>query len=251
LLAENNSWGNINGLNSRIYDSGEDAQYGVVDVQPVFRESNLDDLILVAQETPDTRPAVNRKNNVVYPVPAAINNNRSVAAVSKQNQNRAQEIQKPALASATISGTMVDNTLVSNSNYSENAQDKNKNEVEEIDPPAIAQLETERPLAALEQKPAAPQINYNQIFLEHFLDAGTKKTLKKVTPKVRFFGPKGRVIVRAIVDINGKVQEAKVVKGLTDHYDQVSVTAAEKFEFATGKVKGVPVKFYTNILFQF
>ena len=243
LLAENNSWGNINDLNSRIYDSGEDGQYGAVDVQPVFSKSNLDELILVAQQTPQVRPAVRRTNNITY--------NSTPPTGNTQNPNTKAAVKKPLLAAGLISNTTNNSALGNNDNYSENAEEQNKKEVEEIDPPAIAQLEKERPLAALEQKPAAPQINYNQIFLEHFLDIGTKKILKKVTPKVRFFGPKGRVIVRAIIDKNGKVEEANVVKGLTDHYDQVSVAAAERFQFATGKVKGVPVKFYTNILFQF
>ena len=122
---------------------------------------------------------------------------------------------------------------------------------EEINPPALTQTETERPLATLEEKPVKPQINYDQIFFEQFLDSGSKRTLKKVAPKVTQFGPKGRVIVRAVIGKDGKVEEAKVLKGLTDHYDQISVTAAEQFIFSTGKVKGVPVKFYTNILFEF
>ena len=249
LLAENNSWGNNSDLNSRIYDSGEDGQYGAVDVLPVFSESNLDELILVAQQTSEVRPAANRINRDDNNSAVAASNNQSFAA-STQNQNATTEQPKPLLAAGLIPNTST-STSGTNGNYGENTEEQKNKVAEEIDPPAIAQLETERPLASLEQQPAAPEINYNQIFLEHFLDVGTKKILKKVTPKVRFFGPKGRVIVRAVVDKNGKVEEASVVKGLTDHYDQVSVSAAEKFEFATGKIKGVPVKFYTNILFQF
>ena len=93
--------------------------------------------------------------------------------------------------------------------------------------------------------------NFNQIFLEPLLDGGSIETIKKVIPRITKSGPKGRVIIRAIVDKNGKVEEAKVVKGLNEYFDEVSLSAAEKFEFSTGKVKGIPVKFYTNIAFEF
>jgi len=253
LQAENNSWGNNNDLDSRIYDAADDAQYGVVDMQPVFRQNNLDDLILVAQENSDTRLAENTTpNNVEAQKRRPENPTGAGSASQNKNNTTATKIsQTPSLASQTSQTPAIADVSLNDNNENNSPTAAGKKEAEEINPPALTQTETERPLATLEEKPVKPQINYDQIFFEHFLDSGTKRTLKKVAPKVTQFGPKGRVIVRAVVGKDGRVEEAKVVKGLSDHYDHISLNAAEQFIFSTGKVKGVPVKFYTNILFEF
>ncbi len=242
LFAENNSWGGQNNLDSRIYDSGEDTQYGIVDVQPIFRQTNLDELILIAQNTTEI-PLVENTINA-----ETRTNNTPSKEITENDQTPTQQAQKTLVVSNNIANPPVTDVLLSSF---DNNTEESKEEAEEINPPAIAQAESERPLAILEQKLVRPQINYDQIFLEHFLDPESKKTIKKVSPKINRFSPKGRVIVRTIVDKEGKVEDARVVKGLSEYIDEVSMAAARKFEFSTGKVKGVPVKFYTNILFEF
>ena len=246
IFAENNSWGSNKNLDSRIYDSGEDVQYGIVDIQPVFRQTNLDELILVAQESPQALLAENATDSELE---SSQTNN---AAGQKETIVNEQQVQTPLLASNTAVNPQISDVSGSApDNNTENPVEEQKKEVEVINPPPITQSETERPLATLEQKPVTPQINYDQIFFEHFLDTGSKRIKKKVAPRVRHFGPKGRVIIRAVISKNGKVENAKIVKGLSEHYDEISLAAAGKFEFSTGKVKGVPVRFYTNILFEF
>lgn len=251
LYAENNSWGNDNNssISKRIYDSGDDSQYGVVDVQPIYRQTNLDDLIQIAQED---NPTNNQENEV--------KEQQKVEKPPKSNQNTQKpQTKKPLLASNTStnspSGKLADNNNP-NSVTDTKSEEKTENSketplaTEVIKPPVNISEEEERPLAALEQEPAKPQINYDQIFLEHFLD-NRKKILKKVAPRVEQFGPKGRVIIRAIIDKNGKVESAKIVKGLSEYNDEISLEAAEKFVFSPGTVKGIPVKFYTNLFFEF
>lgn len=245
LFAENNSWGSNRNLDARIYDSGEDSQYGIVDVQPIYRQANLDELIFLAQETQETLLAENTASSEQE---GTAQNQEPQAAKIQQDNSTAPAAAPLLAASNTAANTPAGNISGNSDNAEAKAEEKKPEEI--IKPPVNTSTASERPLATLEQKPVKPQINYDQIFLEHFLDS-RKKILKKVSPKVKSFGPKGRVIIRATIGRDGKVESAKIVKGLSEHYDEISVTAAEQFVFTAGKVKGVPVKFYTNIMFEF
>lgn len=249
IYAENNSWGSSGSLADRIYDSGDDAQYGVVDALPIYKKANLDELIFIAQEnTQQASPETAETNEPVAEV-----QNPEAQQVTAAGQNKGEKsAQKPVLAENTPPTLPAGNNADQNSNK-QPVQEEKKNEAQEIavsTPPVNTSMETERPLATLEQKPAKPQINYDQIFMENFLDA-RKKIIKKVPPKINTFGPKGRVIIRAIVGKDGRVEQADIVRGLNDNYDEISLEAAKQFQFTTGEVKGVPVRYYTNIFFEF
>ena len=112
-------------------------------------------------------------------------------------------------------------------------------------------VETERALATTKEQPVKPKINFNQVFFEQFLDSRKAEIINKVAPRVSYIGTKGRVIVRAVVDRNGIVESASVVRGLEEKLDKVSVEAAMKFKFKPGTIKGVSVRFSKNIHFIF
>ncbi len=104
------------------------------------------------------------------------------------------------------------------------------------------------------QEPAKPEINYNQIFFDGFLDE-KKEIIKQVAPVVsdRRGQPnlRGQVYVRVIIDKKGKVENAKALRGINEYYDRISEEAAKKFIFKPGKINGHLVKFQTMLLFKF
>jgi TonB family protein len=59
------------------------------------------------------------------------------------------------------------------------------------------------------------------------------------------------VTVRVIVAKNGKVEDAQILRGINELYDEQCIVTAKKFIFKPGTVKGVPVRFSTNLFFRF
>ncbi len=55
-------------------------------------------------------------------------------------------------------------------------------------------------------------------------------------------GVEGRVIVQFVVDENGNVQDAEVVRGLGAGLDEVALSAVQKAKFKPGMQRGKPVK---------
>lgn len=104
------------------------------------------------------------------------------------------------------------------------------------------------------QKPTEPEINYNQIFFDGFLDE-KKEIVKQVAPVVQERRGQsilhGQVYVRVIIDKKGRVENAKVLRGINEYYDRISEEAAKKFIFKPGKINGHIVKFQTMLLFKF
>ncbi len=104
------------------------------------------------------------------------------------------------------------------------------------------------------EEPAEPEINYNQIFFDGFLDE-KKEIVKQVAPVISdmrgWQNVHGQVYVRVIVDRNGKVENAKALRGIDEYCDKISEEAAKKFVFKPGKINGRSVKFQTMLLFKF
>ncbi|MEJ2277182.1 MAG: energy transducer TonB, partial [Candidatus Lokiarchaeota archaeon] len=78
-----------------------------------------------------------------------------------------------------------------------------------------------------------PEINYEQIFFDGFLDE-KKEIVKQVAPVVsgsRRNIMHGQVYVRVIIDKNGRVENAKALRGIDEYYDKISEEAAKKFVF--------------------
>ncbi|HID40058.1 MAG TPA: energy transducer TonB, partial [Calditrichaeota bacterium] len=98
------------------------------------------------------------------------------------------------------------------------------------------------------------EINYNQVFLDAFLDK-RKQIVKKVIPVIddpaRGLGASGKVIIKVIVGMNGKVDSAQILRGLNYYYDEIALKAAKQFVFKPGTIKGKRVKFSTNLFFEF
>ena len=99
------------------------------------------------------------------------------------------------------------------------------------------------------------KIDYNQIFLELFLDGGKKKYVNKPDVKSskipRNLWKAGEVRVKVIVGEEGRVESASILRGINDIVDEVVLETVNNFEYQSGCVNGQPVKFSTSEVFRF
>lgn len=235
LIAENNSWGAENNIENHIF--------GPVDVQPFYKQQNIDALFQIAQEA-QSKPIAENTEIQQQAVP-----DKQAASTSLQNNTPDKQVENKPLLTANNPAVPLVTENNSNSSSAEKEDEKEKDNEKRIVPDPIVNVNTERALATTETKSIQPQIDYNQVFMEPFLDSRKAEIVKKVSPKRNFFGKKGRVIVRTVVDRNGNVESASVVKGIDENADNLSKEAAMQFKFKPGTVKGVPVKFSRNISF--
>jgi TonB family protein len=136
--------------------------------------------------------------------------------------------------------------------------DINKLQAKPIEPPIIASskletgISTNEPVAANE---TAPQIDYNNIFLEAFLDGGKKEYIQKekvqLNEIIRRTMQSGIVRIQVIVSKNGRVESAKVLKGFNDVLDEAALKTAKSFRYKPGTINKMAVRFRTIEVFVF
>jgi TonB family protein len=101
----------------------------------------------------------------------------------------------------------------------------------------------------------ASQIDYEQTFLEVFLDGGEKnyshKQKFRVTNVLRNVLQTGEIRVKVHVDKDGKVQSASILRGLNEILDEAILETVRKYRYMPGKVNGQPVRFSTSEVFRF
>ena len=241
LLAENNSWGDNKSRKDialRIYDSADENKYGPVDFLPVFTRSNLDERLPISQvfpgpevsdftvlSNPINNTDSNQVNNLLFD---SISTGQPIIPIPLYALDTIQQEQKKQAAQKEV--------------------------VEEIKVENIKAL-ARNDVKPFETEPKPPPLNLDKIFLEYFIDSKKGEIIKRHAPQITnpAFGhrAKGRIIVRAVVDKNGDVESAAVIKGLNPYYDKISGEAALKFKYKPGIIKGNRVSFYTNILFEF
>ncbi|MGD9899874.1 MAG: TonB family protein [Calditrichaceae bacterium] len=241
IKAENNSWGTFTGRNElavKLYDNNNESKFGPIDVDPFLgANKNLQEFLLLSQNTnqteekvepPKTQPAAESVKTEKPSAPVTIP--RDVAIKDIANQVKQEDISDSGVKD-------VQNT-------------KTESETASL---AVAP-EKLTPTAPVQEKANVPSINYDQVFLEPFLD-NKKIALKTYAPQISNkslgMGANGKVIVRVVVGKNGFVESAQVLKGLNAYYDKLSIEAAEKFTFKSGTVNGKKVRFSTNLFFEF
>lgn len=223
IIAENNNWSTsrLSEIRARIFDADDDNQYGSVDFLPLYTDSDLSDFLQLSQ---DTAPATN--TNLSGITPPVNNTTTAENDAAKQAEtgddgleDNAEQLRARSRArSVPISGL----------------------KRRDIKPNAVQ---------------AVTQINFDQIFMEPFLDKKKAEVIKRVAPEVTDqiirLGTKGRVHVRIVVAKDGDVESAMVVKGLNAVLDNLAEKAALKFKYKPGTIKNRPVRFYTTLLFEF
>jgi TonB family protein len=244
IKAEGNSWGSkdLKTIMAHIYDKNDADRFGTIDFNPIIGNVNLFKKMLLAQQpqpsaAKDTSSASAETGAAgVSSVPPAAQKFKSISEQSVSSKKiagidttRKAKAFTPPKAAVTVSKK--DSSLVNKPKAKPAAKDSIK--------------------TTLTQK---PEINYNQVFLDVFLDRKVK-VLKEVKPIVddpsKGMYEHGRIVVRVVVSKNGTVERAKILRGLNYYYDQLALDAAMKFRFAPGTVKGVPVRYSTSILFKF
>ncbi len=236
IKAENNSWGvkDPATVAAHIYDGEDDSRYGRVDYQPMQGQTvqNRAELIQLTQASTEQPP-----QDVLQTPPPAEGGQQSEESPAPASQ--AEQEASPA--------TQDDGAALALE--------------EESSPVLPAQNNPPEKKSEPEKKPESDtkvakkdDIDYNQVFMELLLDAKKSEIISKATPDLSGYNvlrSRGRVIVRAVVGRDGRVESASVVRSLNPVLDRLSREAAQKFRYKVGTVNGRPVRFVTNILFKF
>jgi TonB family protein len=267
IKAENNSWGYYNRreVTSTIFDAANDAQYGAVDFVPFIRQkerSDLDDYLVMmmdpvsTQAPPLSTPEDQQEDtaDTVKPeeqIPEQRPEEKSLAAL-KMNVNPLKAEQNRSLVNVPAENQ--------NNKPAETPAAEDNPVEKKIEPEPLASAsntDTEEDLRIpppREEKKQTPQVNYDQVFLEPFLD-NKREIIRKKAPSISDskwgLGAKGIVQIRIIVGKDGRVESAQILRGLNNYYDRISKEAAEQFQFKPGTIKGNAVRFSTNLFFEF
>ncbi|MEJ2543782.1 MAG: energy transducer TonB [Calditrichaceae bacterium] len=278
IMAENNSWGtsNLNEIENQIYDSQDESKYGTVDFQPVLgSQRNAVNRILgnlyasnepatnssesttktqtpsepIAQNTTTTtqRPAVNNNPDANLTTNNMNKDNQAVSQ-NKPFDEQSQRLEDTSQTNIANNSNQPDES----SNTSANPADGETRLLASNTEKIVENTPVNEPEEKIEE-PAEPEINYNQIFFDGFLDE-KKEIVKQVAPVVsgsRRNIMHGQVYVRVIIDKKGRVENAKALRGIDEYYDKISEEAAKKFVFKPGKINDRTVKFQTMLLFKF
>ncbi|WP_456406996.1 TonB family protein [Caldithrix abyssi] len=228
ILAEGNSWGTEDKqtILERIFDGQDSPQYGIVDFNPIVGNIDLDRKILIAQQP---------ENYLALQPPA---------------QDSMAEAPASAEATTPLPQIPLEQDTIPMARPVELAVAES---VAQTPPETIATAE-QTESSAEEPAETQHQIDFDQIFLDVFLDK--KLTMKKkVAPVVdnpeRGMNDHGNVIIRVIVGKDGRVEQAEVLRSLNYYYDGLALKAARQFVFEPGTVKGVKVRFSTTLVFKF
>ncbi len=240
ISAENDSWGTKQDaqIAEKIYDGQDERKYGIVDYKPILGSSiNIEQKILLSQNT-EPVPVVSVPANTSSEMPLADQPKSAPvlqAEARPQITNKAQNVVQepvqqtpPSVQDSVQHKKVVKDTVVA-----------------AVSPPV-------RRLPVV--KKTRPSIDYNQVFLDAFLDGGRmilKKSRPVITDPKRGRKMHGKVIVRVIVSRMGNVESATVLRGLNAYYDGLAMEAARKFKFKPGTIKGNPVRFSTSLFFEF
>ena len=237
VLAQNNYWGSevSADIESKLYGKKDDPRYGKVLYKPILgAKQSLSNLVALAQNTaePANQP----------PGGTDITQSQTGNETAQNPQANTQETAE--LTQTTVS--QEDTVKLKHRTLS--------NIIGQFAAATPPQKPKEKPLPKVQKKKQKPQLNYEQVFLDAFLDK-RKQIVNKVVPVIndprRGLGASGKVIVKVIVDKNGKVESAQILRGLNYYFDEISLTAAKKFVFKPGTIKGKRVKFSTTLLFEF
>ncbi len=219
IKAENNNWG-VQGLEvvkKLIFDKEDDPQYGLVDVEPLKTE----------RRTTQQSLLISQSENAGSGGEDTLGTNPEDAL---QPDAREQQMSKQQDSL---------DALVRKLRFDRD----------------VRSLQPERRETNLVGEDEGEiTIDYDRVFLDAFLDE-KKKIVSKKRPKIddseRAMKTEGRVIVQVVVNRSGRVESAKVLRGLNPYMDRKALEAAEKFIFEPGTINNVPVRFKTSLFFEF
>ncbi len=235
ISAENDSWGEKEDtkIAEKVYDGKDERKFGIVDYQPILGSSiNIEQKILLSQNQ-KPEPTVAASPKVSQKVPSDTQSKFETVPKSITNIKPKTKVEPQSNLASAVPDSIPKKVVV-------------KDTVEVPLSPPVHRL----PIV----KKSKPSIDYNQVFLDAFLDGGRlilKKSRPIITDPKRGLKMHGKVIVRVIVSRMGNVESATVLRGLNSYYDGLAMEAARKFKFKPGTIKGNPVRFSTSLFFEF
>ncbi len=255
LKAEGNSWGskNLNDILARIYDKKDADRFGAVDFNPIMGNVDLFKKMLLAQQTPAPAAAVDStQTGTALAATAPPKKTVKAPGQTKQVSLPQPKVKKETKLTDTASAPVAKPKPALSIARAEEGKAQDTSTVEKSPARQTVAAESVATVKPKEEEP--PKIDFNQVFLDVFLDHKVK-VIKEAKPVIddpaKGMYEHGRIVVRVVVNRQGNVEQAQVLKGLNYYYDQLSLDAAKKFRFKPGTVKGVPVRFSTSILFMF
>ena len=92
-------------------------------------------------------------------------------------------------------------------------------------------------------------------YITQALDNGTGKKLNNPRPiytsQIQSQNIRGRVIIRVVIDVNGNVESASILKSPHIMLEEPSLDAARKIKYSKGTIEGQPVRFEKTEVFKF
>ena len=249
VFAENNLWSSpkLNDIAVNLFDNRDDSKYGIIDFNPLYKEEpttkEVDNLLLLAQNQ-----QINNESAQSQESPS----NQQLSALNKKTETRSETSKTENIAQS--------NGLADQKQNLKNIEplDIAKLQAKPVEPPIIASskpetgISTNEPVAGNE---TTPQIDYNNIFLEAFLDGGKKEYIMKekvqLNEIIRRTMQSGIVRIQVVVSKNGYVESAKVLKGFNDVLDEAALKTAKAFQYKPGSINRMPVRFRTIEVFVF
>lgn len=246
ILAENNFWGseNLVAIADKVYDNADNTKYGEIDYEPFSKESRqtgLGNLLLLAQNTESEIP------------PSPLDSETILQTANTQNPEQLSDA-RPANSDSIKGDLSPDNPAIP-----ESSDDMaNLFNVLTDATPLIAStgpIQPEVENLPISNTDVAAQIDYDQTFLELFLDGGKKeydkKPKMKITNVLRNVLRKGEIRVKVIVNKYGGVQSASILRGINEILDQAVLATIQKYQYQPGTVNGQSVSFTTSEVFRF
>jgi TonB family protein len=253
ISAQNNAWGSarLSEIKKTIYDNANDTKYGIVNFKPYQEKTNTISHLLMVQgkrevlqpatvEVEGTMQKVNLRSSVALPIVNQQNlvTNRETLdrGEKKDTLKRERETAVAVEPEPEIKGT-AESIVLADVNNQELPTLNETIEVNDIEPETIQ-----------------PQIDYDAIFLEAFLDSKKKYRRKPNVPyssALRSFWQKGRLNVTVWVNKKGEVDSAKVARGINAVLDNTVLKTVRQYKYESGKIHGQNVNFQTMEVFNF
>jgi TonB family protein len=212
-----------------LYDRRNNRKYGPVDFRPILQKSNeqeLTDHLLLAQNANPSDTSTTKDLSTEILTTTSSGDDTTSPNISQVLSQELAEMEKDDL-SPNLDKAM----------------------------PLIASSSPSSQIIPTSNKVPAQQIDYDQTFIELFLDGGKKeyksKPRFKITNVLKNVLEPGEIRIRVIVARSGKVDQATILKGLNDILDQAILETVKKYRYKNGTVNGQPVKFTTSEVFRF
>ena len=266
IYAQRNHWGNAisdkqaqNIYSKRIYDNADNPSAGKVVILPLKDNTFADQLSESRQKIaklPVKKPTTKKNNTRRKNTPKFKSSLTKLTKAKKAKEDRENQKRINDLLARNNPPKKKDN-VPSTTNKSENTTTtttttEKKNETvqktEEVKEPKVKKEEAEDNFT--EQSKVEP-------FLKFLLDPGTGQVTKQgeavYSGTVRDRNIRGRVRVRMVVGLDGKVEKNNITVLKSDHIalEALAIEAAKKYRFRPGQVSGQIVRFVETILVSF